>query len=181
VERRYRALALGSIESERGVIDAPLGRSPRDPAVRAVVVGGRPARTAYQVSRRGELLTSDPHDHDPDHDHDHDGDRNGAPGGIRSDVIVSELECRLESGRTHQIRAHLLAIGHPVYGDVSYGGRPPAPLTPVEPLGRPFLHAETLGFDHPATGQRLHFTSPLPEDLVAVLARVVPVTEQAAD
>ncbi|HEV3362912.1 MAG TPA: RluA family pseudouridine synthase [Acidimicrobiia bacterium] len=65
-----------------------------------------------------------------------------------------------ETGRTHQIRVHLAAIGHPVAGDVRYGGRRPA-----LPVDRPFLHAHFLAFDHPATGERRDHTSPLPADL----------------
>ncbi len=70
------------------------------------------------------------------------------------------LSCRLESGRTHQIRVHLAAIGHPVVGDVAYGGRLELGLT------RPYLHAFRLAFDHPGTGERVAFESPLPPDLV---------------
>jgi 23S rRNA pseudouridine1911/1915/1917 synthase len=73
------------------------------------------------------------------------------------------LRCELETGRTHQIRVHLAAIGHPVVGDVRYGG---ARLD----IGRPFLHAAELGFDHPVSGERLSFTAPLPADLAATLA-----------
>jgi len=72
---------------------------------------------------------------------------------------TSLLECRLETGRTHQIRVHLAAIDHPVVGDLTYGGsgRPG--------LARPWLHAHHLAFDHPGTGQRTSFSSPLPADL----------------
>ncbi|MDP9387595.1 MAG: pseudouridine synthase, partial [Actinomycetota bacterium] len=75
------------------------------------------------------------------------------------------LECRLETGRTHQVRVHLAAIGHPVVGDRRYGGERVARLSP-----RPFLHAHRLAFDHPASGQRLSFSSELPADLLDVLA-----------
>jgi 23S rRNA pseudouridine1911/1915/1917 synthase len=73
------------------------------------------------------------------------------------------LEARLETGRTHQIRAHFAAIGHPLTGDATYGG--------VEryALRRQFLHAHRLGFRHPRSGEQLSFTSPLPEDLAAAL------------
>ena len=75
------------------------------------------------------------------------------------------LEARLETGRTHQIRAHFAAIGHPVAGDPRYGhaGR--------HGLGRQFLHSAKLGFRHPFSGEELEFTSPLPGDLAAALAR----------
>jgi 23S rRNA pseudouridine1911/1915/1917 synthase len=73
------------------------------------------------------------------------------------------LEVRLETGRTHQIRAHFAAIGHPLTGDLTYGG--------AERYGlqRQFLHAHRLAFDHPVTGERMSFVSELPEDLAAAL------------
>ena len=73
------------------------------------------------------------------------------------------LEARLETGRTHQIRAHFAAIGHPLSGDTTYGGADP------HALGRQFLHAHRLAFEHPETGERLSFVSELPEDLGAAL------------
>lgn len=79
-------------------------------------------------------------------------------------VPVTLLECSLETGRTHQVRVHLRALHHPVVGDSRYGGvRSPLPLT------RPFLHAHHLEFDHPKSGVRLRFDSPLPRDLETVL------------
>ncbi|HEX2097399.1 MAG TPA: RluA family pseudouridine synthase [Solirubrobacterales bacterium] len=73
------------------------------------------------------------------------------------------LEVRLETGRTHQIRAHFAAIGHPLVGDPTYGGEV------KYGLGRQFLHAHRLGFDHPCSGERLSFESPLPPELAAAL------------
>jgi 23S rRNA pseudouridine1911/1915/1917 synthase len=73
------------------------------------------------------------------------------------------LEARLETGRTHQIRAHFAAIGHPLTGDTTYGG------AARYDLGRQFLHAHRLSFRHPRNGERLSFTSPLPPDLEAAL------------
>jgi 23S rRNA pseudouridine1911/1915/1917 synthase len=75
------------------------------------------------------------------------------------------LRVRLETGRTHQIRAHLKAIGHPVAGDPEYG-RPG-----LLGLERQFLHAARLAFDHPVTGERVDVESPLPQDLAAALER----------
>jgi 23S rRNA pseudouridine1911/1915/1917 synthase len=135
VVRRYRTAVEGVVENDEGLIDAPLGRSPRQATRRAVVVDGNPARTRYRVVERH-----------PD-----------------SDVTV--LTCRLETGRTHQIRAHLEAIGHPVVGDVTYGA------SPNPDLGRPFLHAELLGFTHPGTGSHVEFSSELPADLQHLLQR----------
>jgi 23S rRNA pseudouridine1911/1915/1917 synthase len=73
------------------------------------------------------------------------------------------VRCALETGRTHQIRVHLAAIGHPVVGDDRYRG------ARIGDLQRPFLHAARLGFEHPTTGENLSFESPLPADLEAVL------------
>ena len=134
VERRYFALVWGHVDPPAGMVDAPVGRSGRARTQMAVSATGREARTRYQVLQRFE---------DP------------AP--------LSLLECTLETGRTHQVRVHLAAIGHPVAGDVRYGGRRPA-----LPVGRLFLHAHFLAFDHPATGERRHHTSPLPADLEEV-------------
>ena len=75
----------------------------------------------------------------------------------------SYLEARLETGRTHQIRAHFAAIGHPLAGDRTYGGATPYGLR------RQFLHAHRLAFDHPVSAERLSFESPLPDDLAAAL------------
>jgi 23S rRNA pseudouridine1911/1915/1917 synthase len=76
------------------------------------------------------------------------------------------------TGRTHQIRVHLSAIGHPIVGDALYGGvhrRVPGDIRAVQRLDRPFLHAARLTFTHPREGRRLTFTAPLPDDLLAVL------------
>ena len=78
----------------------------------------------------------------------------------------------IHTGRTHQIRVHLSAIGHPIVGDALYGGlhrRVPGDLRAVTHLDRPFLHAARLAFKHPADGRRMEFTSPLPDDLQRVL------------
>jgi 23S rRNA pseudouridine1911/1915/1917 synthase len=80
---------------------------------------------------------------------------------------VALLRCRLESGRTHQIRVHLAAIGHPVVGDDRYGG-----VRPGLDAHRPMLHATALAFDHPVRHERARFTSPLPADMAALLSRL---------
>jgi 23S rRNA pseudouridine1911/1915/1917 synthase len=135
VERRYLALVWGHVESPTGLIDAPVGRSSADPNRMAVTASGRSARTRYEVLER--------FDHP---------------------AATTELACRLETGRTHQIRVHLRSIDHPVVGDERYGG-----LRPSIDLARPFLHAATLGFTHPSTGVTMSFESPLPPDLAVVL------------
>ena len=140
VGRQYRTLVWGHPANPIGVIDAPIGRDHRDPMKMAVVVDGKAARTQYRVERIFHQLAD-----------------------------VAELTCRLETGRTHQIRVHLAAIGHPVVGDGTYGGVR-TPLTP----SRPMLHAEVLSFEHPATHEQLTFTSALPADLQAVFDSLGP-------
>ena len=135
VEREYVALVIGHIETNAGVIDAPVGRSGGDRTRMAVTADGREARTRYTVDRR-----------------------------YQEPQPLSLVTCRLETGRTHQIRVHLAAIGHPVVGDARYGGARPALA-----LDRPFLHARRLAFDHPGSGERVSFDSPLPRDLQSFL------------
>jgi len=96
---------------------------------------------------------------------------------------VTLVRVAIATGRTHQIRVHLSAIGHPIVGDALYGGvhrRVPHPLRAVTKLTRPFLHAERLAFIHPRTRERLEFTAPLPEDLEAVLMELVPADQFAS-
>ncbi len=135
MERRYLALVAGDVADDRGEVEAPIGRSTRTPTKMAVTASGKPARTAYTVVERRS--------------------------GERPTTL---LELALQSGRTHQIRVHMAAIGHPVVGDARYG-------VPDKRLGsgRFFLHAFKLAFAHPVTGERIEFTSPLPEDLQAYL------------
>ncbi len=140
VSRRYQALVRGRLESDAGMIDAPLGRSPRDPTRFSVRAGGREARTRYEVISRFGGATECTH-----------------------------LALTLETGRTHQIRVHVSAIGHPVVGDARYGGRS-GPFKGLLQPERVFLHAGTLAFDHPGSGLRMEFSSPLPADLSGVLA-----------
>jgi len=134
VERRYLALAWGRFDARRGTIDAPIGRSATRRTRMAVREAGKEARTGYEVKEQ--------------FDH----------------PACALVECRLETGRTHQIRVHLAAIGHPVVGDGTYGGD----RNPLRP-GRPFLHAHALALVHPTTGERLEFTDPLPPELAAML------------
>ncbi len=135
VNRRYLALVWGTPDTARGLVDAPIGRSMRTPTRMVVSARGKEARTRYEV-----LETFD------------------------EPVEVSLLECRLETGRTHQVRVHLAAIGHPVVGDDRYDGVRQSLVCP-----RPFLHAAMLGFVHPRSDAYCEFTSPLPEDIAGVL------------
>jgi 23S rRNA pseudouridine1911/1915/1917 synthase len=138
VSRQYLALVAGLVEAPGGLIDAPIGRGESDPTRMTVSARGREARTRYEVVSR-----------------------------FTEPVACTLVECRLETGRTHQIRVHLSAIGHPVIGDARYGGVRAGLDCP-----RPFLHAASLAFDHPATGERVSWSSPLPPDLDEVRARL---------
>lgn len=138
VRRGYVAMVLGTLADDEGTIDAPLARSRRDPTRMTVRAGGREARTHYRVTERF--------------------------GGPRA---MSLLEVHLETGRTHQIRVHMAAIGHPVAADARYGG---ADATLA--LGRPFLHAARLILRHPRSGEEMDWSSPLPDDLAKLLARL---------
>ncbi len=147
LERRYLALVWGHPSRPQGRIEAPIGRHPRDRKKMAVVEGGRAAITHYAVAERLAFL--------------------------------SRLDLRLETGRTHQIRVHLQHLGHPVFGDPVYGGRAPRCLQPgqrpealalLSMIDRQALHARSLRFQHPRTGEWLEFTAPLPEDLARLIA-----------
>jgi 23S rRNA pseudouridine1911/1915/1917 synthase len=139
MERHYLALVEGVVADDRGEVEAPIGRSARTPTKMAVTAAGKPARTAYSVRERRPATTTS--------------------------AATTLLELALQSGRTHQIRVHMAAIGHPVVGDARYGNADKR-LGP----GRFFLHAFRLAFIHPTTGERLEFTSPLPDDLEQYLA-----------
>jgi 23S rRNA pseudouridine1911/1915/1917 synthase len=152
VERTYTALVRGAPEHPHGVIDAPIGRSRRDPLRMTVAADGRPARTHYRLEH--EFHTEVGRD------------------GVERPTEVALVTCNLETGRTHQIRVHLASIGHAVVGDPLYGG--PARRPEVD---RPFLHARRLTFVHPGTGDEVTFCSPLPDDLRAVLDRLRPALD----
>lgn len=136
VERRYVTLAWGRFDAPVGTVDAPIGRDPRDPLRMAVVATGKEARTHFRVEQSFDQ---------PE---------------------VSLVTCELETGRTHQIRVHLAAIGHPVVGDPTYGGQ-----RREWSVERPFLHAARLSFRHPTTGENVSFDSELPADLRELLDR----------
>ena len=122
--RQYLAIVHGNLPNDRGVIEAPIGRSDKDRKKQAVTAKGKPALTHFQVLERF-------------------GD-------------YSLLQLTLETGRTHQIRVHMAYIGHPVAGDPLY-----APKKTLKGQGQ-FLHAETLAFTHPVSGQLMRFSAEVP-------------------
>ena len=136
VGREYVAYVWGRVEAPSSVIDAPIGRDPRDPTKMAVTRDGKPARTHVDVIER------------------------------RVSPEVTVVKCTLETGRTHQIRVHLAAVGHPVVGDAPYGGARSGLVAP-----RPMLHARRLEFAHPSTGLVMEFESPVPDDMTSVLSK----------
>jgi 23S rRNA pseudouridine1911/1915/1917 synthase len=137
VQRTYRVLVWGKPSDVEFTIDAPIARDPQDPLRMAIVSSGKEARTHVSVLQQFD---------DPD---------------------MAFLECELETGRTHQIRVHLRAVGHPVVGDPVYGGARSGVA-----VRRPFLHAYRLSFEHPTTGEMISFQSELPEDLSGFLTRL---------
>ncbi|MBY4971864.1 RluA family pseudouridine synthase [Streptococcus suis] len=122
--RKYWAIVHGNLPNDRGVIEAPIGRSEKDRKKQAVTAKGKEAVTRFQVLERF------------------------------GDYTLVELT--LETGRTHQIRVHMAYIGHPVAGDEVYG-----PRKTLKGHGQ-FLHARTLGFTHPKTGEVVAFTAEAP-------------------
>ena len=132
IRRQYLAISTGHIKSDKGIVDAPLGRDPKNPLKRAVLQDGKHAKTHYQVEQR-----------------------------LSEPFKVSILTCQLETGRTHQIRVHLAAIGFPVVGDELYGGRKSFNLN-----NRLALHAEKISFRHPKKNHNMKFEAPFPEDFL---------------
>ncbi len=152
-DRRYLALVWGDPQQDEGVIEGHIGRSPKDRTVQYVYPEGdqgKPAVTHWKVVERFRYVTL--------------------------------VECRLETGRTHQVRVHMQWSGHPLFNDAAYGGDRILKGTTFTKyrqfvencfalLPRQALHARMLEFDHPATGARMRFESPLPADMAAVLAK----------
>ena len=144
VSRIYECIVVGVVTAG-GKIDAPIGRHGAQRQRMAVMEGGKPAVSHYRVLER-----------------------------FRSHTHV---RVKLETGRTHQIRVHMAHVGFPLVGDPTYGGRfripPAASLTMVDALKtfpRQALHARFLELEHPVTGQRMSWESPLPDDIVWMLS-----------
>ena len=151
LDRHYLAITWGMPPETEGRIEAALGRSTRDRKKQAVVPNGRYAATNWTVIRR-------------------------------LPPFASIVECRLETGRTHQIRVHMAHLGHGVVGDPMYGKpmrssqMPDAAardcLAEMRGFKRQALHAASLGFAHPVTGEPLHFETPMPDDMTGLVATV---------
>ena len=152
VARAYRALLWGVPRPARAAIEGNIGRNPRNRKKMAVVArGGKPALTRYRVLRPL-----------------------GAGAAGTAVAAASLVECRLATGRTHQIRVHLAQAGHPVIGDRFYGGLPTAArrravgaaaADAIQKLNRQALHAVTIGFRHPRSAEQLEFFRDFPGEL----------------
>jgi 23S rRNA pseudouridine1911/1915/1917 synthase len=145
VDRRYLALVHGVISIEKGMVDAPIARHATERTRMAIrdCESAREAMTTFKVLERFEPGPRD----------------NG----------YSLIDCKLFTGRTHQIRVHMEYASHPLVGDPLY--KTHCPKAPTADLGlqRQFLHSFKLTFDHPITGESMHFEDNLPEDLAEVL------------
>ncbi|HRH68095.1 MAG: RluA family pseudouridine synthase [Flavobacteriales bacterium] len=152
-DRRYNALVWGDFAADEGVIDANIGRSVKDRTVQFVYPEGDQGKTAITRWKVLERFR-----------------------------YLTLVECKLETGRTHQIRVHMQWTGHPLFNDANYGGDRVLKGTTFtkykqfvencfKMLPRQALHARTLDIDHPLTGKRMHFESALPADMASVLEK----------
>ena len=140
IKRKYQAIVYGAFKDDEGTVEGPIGRSKADRKKMAIVPDGKPAVTHYKVIRN---YTSS----------------NGNN--------FANIECELETGRTHQIRVHMTSIGHPLLGDEVYG----VAKNPFKLQGQA-LHAEMLGFVHPRTGEYMEFHVPLPDYFSKLLTKL---------
>jgi len=143
LSRTYEAFIWSTPIPQQGTINASIARDPKHRKRMAVVERGKEAITHYKLLEKA------------------------------CQGRISRVECKLETGRTHQIRVHMAHIGHPLIGDPTYSGRrggskkqlPEAIRTAIESFTRQALHAKAIGFIHPTTGEGMHFSSELPDDM----------------
>ena len=154
-ERAYNALVWGTFQADEGTIEGALDRDPKD-RTRYKIFDTEENPNAKEAVTHWRVLERFPY--------------------------VTLVECRLETGRTHQIRVHMRSIGHPLFGDEKYGGREILKGLRTQKYKqyiencfalcpRQALHAKTLGFTHPRTGERMHFDSEWPEDMKALIEK----------
>lgn len=161
VDRHYLALVHGVIAHDTGMIDAPIARHPKDRMRMAIrdVDSARDAVTTFKVLRRYEA-------------------------GLR-DNGYSLVDCKLFTGRTHQIRVHMEYVKHPLVGDPLYVAHRPKSESSNLSLRRQFLHSFRLSFEHPITGKQMSFYDNLPDDLVETLSlldsRITDTTEAGCE
>lgn len=153
ISRRYLALALRNFATDHGTVEAPIGRNPKN-RLQMAVGDGPDARDARTHWRVLERFRG-----------------------------ICQIECKLDTGRTHQIRVHMSHIGHPLLGDEVYGGGPDLAIQLISPhdtslraalksVSRQMLHAHDLKFVHPRTQQSLHFNQPPPQDFLWMVDRL---------
>lgn len=144
IDRRYLAIVSGLPKTSQGIVDAPLARSATNRKKIAIVEGNRGKRAVTRW-RRLDVLKD-----------------------------AALVECRLETGRTHQVRVHMASMGHPLIGDPVYGGagKTHGKLLRELQFHRQALHAAELGFTHPVTKRRLSFSSPMPPDMQELFNRL---------
>lgn len=149
VSRVYHALAIGNIKEDNGTVDRPIGRHPADRKKMAVVTDpsrqAREAITHFDVMERFQLPTG----------------------------RFTYVKCKLETGRTHQIRVHMASVGHPLMGDLVYGGgNTKFEATCKDLISGQCLHARVLELTHPKTGEQMRFETPLPQYFEELLEKL---------
>ncbi len=140
IERVYQALALGRFRESEGTVDAPIGRDPSERKKMCVHKDTLHAKTAVTHYRV-----------------------------LKQYREMAHIACRLETGRTHQIRVHMSYIGHAILGDPVYG---PSKMPFSSQTKGQALHAGVLGFVHPRSGEKMHFEAPLPDNFAAILTQL---------
>ncbi|MBI5044515.1 MAG: RluA family pseudouridine synthase [Candidatus Levybacteria bacterium] len=149
VHKTYIALAHGRIVPEEGTINVPVGRVPWNRRQFGVVPGGKESVSTYKVD--GYFRTDD-----------------------KKKEILTLVKVMPLTGRTHQIRVHLQYIGFPIFADFLYAGRK-TQKNDRKLLGRVFLHAFSISFTHPSTGNEVSFNAPLPQELEKVMDHLIPI------